>query len=311
MKVSVIALQYPFSNRNYQWHGIAVYPLNGANKKYKQLFMGRKALHIAKLIHKEAFVDYIHSFWLHRSTSIGKYIANTLGVSFLATAMGQEMRLPKRSFKRLVKANFSIISLSQFQDQALRKQGVFPKEIIPWGLTKSRNVTKDNDLVCVGSLIPLKNVAYFISLCDRLKKSRIDFQAKIIGEGPEFDALRTEIEVCDLTSNVQLLGGLPYNETQEWIARSSLLVHTSTFEGFGMTIIEALSSGTHVISTPVGIAKELEIPHLIGDLELDVSMIQLLLRTPDPSPVLFEIQDTVKAYRAIYGCESMEKGIDS
>ncbi|MDB2657545.1 glycosyltransferase [Crocinitomicaceae bacterium] len=304
--VSIITLQYPFVSESYKWNGISVYPMNGANKKVKQLFLMRKAVECAVKIHKEKSVDVVHSFWLHRATDIAMKVSQSLSVPMIATAMGQEMRNPNRRFERWKKVNFPIVSISEFQSDALKREGVIPTSIIPWGIENAIAAEKDVDLICVGSLIPLKNVSYFLELCAQLKSQNTDYKAAIIGDGPEKVELQNSIQSNDLSANVQLVGSLSYEETQKWIARSKVLVHASNFEGFGMTIIEAMANETHVLATPVGIAKSLEIPHLIGDLELDGAMVQLLLKADRPESRIFQISETVDAYQTIY--ESVSRG---
>lgn len=271
-----------------------------------QLFLTNKAINSAIKIQKEKPVDVVHSFWLHRATDIAMKISQALTVPLLATAMGQEMRNPNRRFKRWKDVSFPIVSISEFQSIALKREGIIPKAVVPWGIESALTAEKDVDLVCVGSLIPLKNVSYFVELCIQLKSQSADFRAIIIGEGPEKEKLEDQIQANGLKSNVQLLGALSYDETQKWIARSKVLVHAAGFEGFGMTIIEALANETHVLATPVGIAKSLEIPHLIGDLELDGAMVQLLLKADRPESRIFQISETVDAYQTIY--ESVSRG---
>lgn len=267
----------------------------------------RKAVECAAKIHKEKSVDVVHSFWLHRATDIAMKVSKSLGAPILATAMGQEMRNPNRRFQPWKDVSFPIVSISEFQSDALKREGVFPKVIIPWGVNDKTIEDKRIDLICVGSLIPLKNVSYFVELCIQLKTQSSDFRAVIVGDGPEKEALQHQIQSSGLNANVQLTGALSYEETQQWIAQSKVLVSASSFEGFGMTIIEAMAHETHVLATPVGIAKELEIPHLIGDPKLDVAMLQMLLKTDRPEHQVFPIEDTVKAYEAIY--ESVSRGM--
>ncbi len=311
VKVSIIALQYPFKSARYQWKGIEVYPLNGANKKWKQLFLERRLVAIAKKIHNENSVDVIHSFWLHRATTLSEKVASALNLPMIATAMGQEMRHPGKGFEKWKKVHFPIVALSEFQSDALKKHGVIPSKIIPWGVPDTRESEKEIDLICVGSIIPLKNVEYFIDLCDELKQISSDFRAVIVGDGPAKKVMESLVDLRELNNQIRFTGALDYDQTQRLIAQSRILIHASEFEGFGMTIIEALAARTHVLATPVGIAKSLEIPHLIGDSELDAAMIQMLLKVDLPETELFSIAETVNAYQAIYASVSREKEIDS
>ena len=298
-------------SENYEWNGISVYPLNGANKRMNQLFLTNKAINSAIKIQKEKPVDVVHSFWLHRATEIASKVSKSLRVPMLATAMGQEMRNPKRSFAKWKDADFPIVSISEFQSDALKAKGVIPTAVIPWGIDQPVRKEKDVDLICVGSLIPLKNTTYFIDLCAKMRAESEEFRAIVIGEGPDREALEDQIQSNNLKSNIQLLGAMTYEETQSWIAQSKVLVHASDFEGFGMTIIEALANETHVLATPVGIARDLEVPHLIGDPQLDVAMLRMLLKSDHPEGQLFSISETVKAYQTIYESGSNGKAIGS
>ena len=289
-----------------------MYPLNGANKKLKQLSLASKAIRTARAIHKGNPIDVVHSFWLNRATEIGKKVAQALNVPIVATVMGQEMRHPNYRFEKWKKADFPIIAISAFQADALKRHDIDPKQVIPWGINpKFDSKTKDVDLVCVGSLIPLKNVNYFVELCSKLYVEAPHFRAIIIGDGSEKKQLEDQIQTRGLTSKIEMLGSLSYEETQNWIARSKVLVHPSDFEGFGMTIIEGLAYESHVVSTPVGIAKSLEIPHLIGDSQLDAAMLRILLKSNRPKSLVFDINETVEAYSAIYESVSKEREIDS
>ncbi len=311
VKVSIITLQYPFRKGKYKWNGISVFPLNGANKKVKQLLLTNKAIKSAIKIHEENPVDVVHSFWLHRATEIAMKVGQSLNVPVLATAMGQEMRNPKSNFEKWKNVDIPIISISEFQSDALKREGVVPTQIIPWGIDYFGIKDKRVDLVCVGSLIPLKNVAYFVELCALLKSHIPDFKAGIIGDGPEKNAITRQIKENDLESNIQMPGALSYEGAIWWTGHAKVLVSASEFEGFGMTIIEAMACETHVLATPVGIAKELEVPHLIGDPQLDVAMLLMLLKADPPKHKLFSIEGTVSAYKAIYESVSRGKAIDS
>ena len=301
IKVSVIPIHYPFSEVPYDWFGAKVYPLNGRNKRRRVLLHKRKAVHIANEIHEKKPVNVVHSFWLNESTKVGKAVAKSLSSPLVATVMGQEMRNAKPGFKRWRNSNFPIVALCRFQAEQLRKKQVEASHIIPWGVEKTNTDFKSNDLICIGSLIPLKNIGYFVELCAHVHATHPDLSARIIGDGPLSSVLQQRINAFGLTENVKLMGELSYGETQELIAQSKVLVHPSEFEGFGMTIIEAIANGTHVISTPVGIADELEIPHLTEDPAIDTAMLQMLLKTEAPEPVLHDIKASVRAYFLLYG----------
>lgn len=301
VKISVVSIHYPFQKDAYLWHGIEVFPLNGQNKKFRTRQLRRKALQKVKDIHDRDNVDVIHSFWLHETTRVASAVSKSLNIPLIATAMGQEMRNPKPSFKRWKKSDFTIVALSDFQADALRKKGVEPSAIVPWGIHEVTPVAKTTDLICVANLIPLKNVKYFVAICAEIVKTKPDLIAKIVGDGPLASNLQNQISDLGIQENVELLGELTYEESQTCITTSQVLIHPSQFEGFGMVIIEALAAGTHVIANPVGIAQQLEIPFLTGNVSADAAMVQVQLKSASPEPIVFDIKDTVSQYKSIYG----------
>jgi hypothetical protein len=61
-KFSVIAFQYPYEKRNYNWKGIKVYALGGNNSAIRKLYIWKEAIKKAKNIHKEFPFHLIHSW---------------------------------------------------------------------------------------------------------------------------------------------------------------------------------------------------------------------------------------------------------
>ena len=78
----------------------------------------------------------------------------------------------------------------------------------------------------------------------------------IVGDGPERDQLAQRIETLNIQQQVTLLGmrdDVPALLKQ----KALLLVMTSEHEGFSNALIEAMTAGVPVLSTPVGDAPRL------------------------------------------------------
>ena len=100
----------------------------------------------------------------------------------------------------------------------------------------------------VGRLLPLKGIDIFLRAFARLRRElNVRARAIIVGEGADMERLRYIAHELNLDSDVCFTGYVhnPY----AYMARSSLLVLSSRYEGFGNTLVEAMACGVNVVST--------------------------------------------------------------
>ena len=109
----------------------------------------------------------------------------------------------------------------------------------------------------LGRVRPQKGLREFVeALCEVLPQAP-DFTAVIIGETtPSFAAfeasLRETTRRHGLQDRFRWLGKLPFNELPGWFRRLSLVAAVPHNEGFGLTCLEAMASGTAVVATRTG-----------------------------------------------------------
>jgi glycosyltransferase involved in cell wall biosynthesis len=121
-------------------------------------------------------------------------------------------------------------------------------EPIPW-------IARDNRVLFVGRLSPEKGVRDLLSAWKVLGRDAPNLE--IVGDGPDRRVLENQIQSEGL-DRVRLLGQLGFEETQNKIAHSRLLVVPSTwFEGFPMVIREAYAFGVPVAASRLGSLAEL------------------------------------------------------
>ena len=101
-----------------------------------------------------------------------------------------------------------------------------------------------SDIVFVGRLLEHKNVDVLLRSVALVKRSWPNVQCRIVGDGPQRQNLEKLMEELDLGANVRIIGSV---EDDEWVyslmRSSKLLVHPSTREGFGITVVEANACG--------------------------------------------------------------------
>ncbi|WP_338694963.1 glycosyltransferase family 4 protein [Streptomyces sp. Q6] len=102
-------------------------------------------------------------------------------------------------------------------------------------------------VVAAGRLAPVKRYDLLIRAFDKVRAERPDWRLRIYGGGKQKDRLRGLIDELGLYNHVFLMG--PANPIEPEWAKGSLAAVTSTFESFGMTIVEAMRCGLPVVST--------------------------------------------------------------
>jgi mannosyltransferase len=144
---------------------------------------------------------------------------------------------------------------------------------------------------CFGRVRAQKGTDVFVDAMCRLLPRYPDFTAVIVGAiVPEQFAfasdLRKRIEAAGLQSRIVLTGELPIEEVQRWYQRLTIYAFTSRNEGFGLTLIEAMSTGAALVASRAG-AAELVVEDGItgvltppGDVDALVAALEPLLADP-------------------------------
>jgi glycosyltransferase involved in cell wall biosynthesis len=112
-------------------------------------------------------------------------------------------------------------------------------------------------IVCVGNLKPHKNLRTLIEAFAKLAPS-VPHRLVVIGQRDGFitgdqDAERLGAALGD---RIVFTGLLPFETLRLVVARAALLVLPSLYEGFGLTPLEALASGTLVAASRIGAVEE-------------------------------------------------------
>jgi glycosyltransferase involved in cell wall biosynthesis len=147
-------------------------------------------------------------------------------------------------------------------------------------------------ILSIGRLIEFKGFRDLIAACAELKKRNIEFECKIIGDGPLRRELENAIAAAGLDGVVELLGALPQEEVLQHLADCDVFALASVVDSKGASdvlptvILEAMASARPVVSTRLAAIPEmvcdgesglLVIP---GDVEELANALESLLRDP-------------------------------
>src|ERR1041385_2963666 len=113
---------------------------------------------------------------------------------------------------------------------------------------------------CFGRIRPQKGTDVFVEAMCRLLPRYPDFCAVIIGaitadQTAFAEGLKRKLETAGLSSRVVMTGELPIGELPRWYRRLTIYAFTSRNEGFGLTLLEAMSSGAALVASRAGAAE--------------------------------------------------------
>jgi glycosyltransferase involved in cell wall biosynthesis len=112
-------------------------------------------------------------------------------------------------------------------------------------------------ILSVGRLSRQKGLHYLLEAAEYLKSDMHNLIILIGGRGEEESRLRDWAEKHDLLKTVRFLGFIPPDSLPTYYAACDLFVLPSVFEAFGLTLLEALSTGKPVVCAKVGGAQEI------------------------------------------------------
>jgi glycosyltransferase involved in cell wall biosynthesis len=90
----------------------------------------------------------------------------------------------------------------------------------------------------------------FETLTAALARIGLDYQAALVGDGPELQRVKAELAARGLLSRVELLGAR--QDVHDLLATSDVFVLSSRSEGFPVSILEAMAAGLPVVASNVG-----------------------------------------------------------
>ena len=308
LRLSIVSLQYPNRREKYQWFGCTVYPCGGDNKGgVARWLTWRRAMKQVQALHQEHPIHHLHAWWLTEAWYIAEKMSKKLAVPSLATAVGQDV-LPENKYLRLVKHPQSrLIFSSDFQRKRWQKhQPTEPDAIIPLSIEKSampapKDGKRDYDVVGVGWFSTVKAYDHFLDIVAEASQSRPGLRVMLIGGGEHEAALKAQAKALNLEDVVEFTGLLPREQVLPLMQRAKVLLHSSTYESFGLVFAEALYLGLNIVSNPVGAAQNGERWTVVQDGQWSQALLNAIdTWQPGRSEDRFPVSKMVEAYADLY-----------
>ncbi len=175
--------------------------------------------------------------------------------------------------------------------------GVEPKKDIDDVKTEDRKIVKDkyeikqDFILFVGTVQPRKNIEGLISAFDSLRSTKIfeNYQLVIAGgKGWKYEPVYNLVRELALTKKVIFTDYVTKKDKWSLLNAASLFVFPSFYEGFGLSILEAMQQGTPVITSKVT-----SMPEVLGDAGI----------LADP----YDVKDIAKAIKKVLNNDALRE----
>ena len=222
-------------------------------------------------------VDHIHVHHGYFGSWIAMVAARLLGIRFSMTLHGSDLLLHGVYLDSKLENCQACITISDYNRRYILDHfpGTDPRKIIvsrlgvdappaqfPTRLASGphRNFT----LLAVGRLHAVKDHAFLVRACARLREKGLYLQCAIAGEGPERRRLELLIRDNRLQSQFRLLGHVASPAMDALYRDADLVVLTSRSEGIPLVLMEAMVMGKIVLAPAITGIPELVIPGKTG-----------------------------------------------
>lgn len=108
-----------------------------------------------------------------------------------------------------------------------------------------------DSILYIGRIDKRKGIEFLIRSMPYVVEQIPDAQLLVGGKGCYLDKMKALVSRLGLERNISFLGFIPDDQLNSFYNKSQCVVVPSIFEGFGMTVIEALAAGTRVVGTDV------------------------------------------------------------
>ena len=213
--------------------------------------------------------DHVHAHFIYRAVVLAMVVGRLLDKPYSLTAHANSIFSKKILIReKILNARFSV-TVSEYNKAYLLDNyaGLDPDKIHvlhPWVDVShftpppSRPAHERLHIVSVGRLVEKKGHGYLVEACDLLQKQGVDFECRIVGNGPLRAALEREIARYGLEQKVYLTGGQPQSEVLRLLSSWAdvfvlpcVIAQDGDRDGIPVSLAEAMAMELPVISTDI------------------------------------------------------------
>ena len=218
-------------------------------------------------------ITHIHAHFAHVSASVAMYAARQLGCPFSFTGHAVDLfrdrvLLPQKLARAAFVCCISHWHREFYQSLVPRAQdhypvvrcGVNPAEFSPPPPRGENGVVR---ILGVGRMIPKKGFDLLLDALCVLRKEGMAFTCRLLGDGPEWAALKAQAERLGLIERMDFPGATPNHAVRDAMQEADLFVlpcrvdSSGDRDGIPVVLMEAMASGMCAVSGDLPAIREL------------------------------------------------------
>ncbi len=260
------------------WRGLNIYrprfPIIPAiGGKYNPHFIAKAILPLVKKLHAEKAFDIIDAEFFYPDGPAAMRIARELNLPFSIKSRGADIHHwaaqsgCKQQILQAAHEASGLLSVSEALKRDMVALGMNADKITVHytGMDHSRFHPRDREaekaklkvsgplIICIGALIDRKNQHLIIEALRHIP----DATLMLAGTGPNQSKYEQLAKELDIEKRVQFLGAVAHDELPSLIAAADVSCLVSDSEGLANAWVESLASGTPIVISDVGGAREL------------------------------------------------------
>ena len=228
----------------------------------------REAVHLGPIL-QNGGITHLHVHFASIAAHTAWWLKRLFGITYSFTGHANDIFCNQTESRirldDLVREASFVVAVTNYSANRLKQEFPYALDKIVRvynGLDPSRfkaAVPGANPLriISVGRLIEKKGWKYLVEACALLRDSGLSFDCRIVGDGPDEEALRHLIRELRLKERVHLIGPRSQTEIIDLLAESSVFVLPAIRDRKGdsdnlpTVLIEALASSLPVVTTKV------------------------------------------------------------